>query len=74
MRKIKNLQYFVLLFAFLLLSFCFPRMVAQADEIVAATDVESHWAAKQITAWTSKGLVGLYPDGTFQPDNQPDKG
>jgi hypothetical protein len=69
MRKIKNLQYFVLLFAFLLLSYCFPRMVAQADEIVAATDVESHWAAKQITAWTSKGLVGLYPDGTFQPDN-----
>lgn len=69
MRKTKNLQYFVLLFAFLLLSFCFPRMVAQADEIVAPTDVESHWAAKQIIAWTSKGLVGLYPDGTFQPDN-----
>lgn len=69
MRKTKNLQYFVLLFAFLLLSFCFPQMVAQADEIVAPTDVESHWAAKQITAWTSKGLIEISPDGIFQPDN-----
>ncbi len=36
---------------------------------IAYPDVDdSHWAAKQITELTEKGVIIGYPDGTFQPD------
>jgi hypothetical protein len=33
------------------------------------TDINGHWAQKEITDWTSKGLAYGYDDGTFRPDN-----
>lgn len=37
--------------------------------VFAYPDVtSSHWAAKQITELTEKGVIIGYPDGTFQPD------
>ncbi|GEM_PF-2357496 len=69
MRKIKNWRY-LFIFVFILLGFCFPGMGVNAESLLNPTDIEGHWAAKQITDWTSKGLVGGYPDGTFKPNNK----
>ena len=69
MRKIKNWQY-LFIFVFILLGFCFLGRVLNAESLPNPTDIEGHWAAKQITDWTSKGLVGGYPDGTFKPNNK----
>lgn len=33
------------------------------------SDIQSHWAGKQISDWIGKGLAQGYPDGTFKPDN-----
>ncbi|MGI6534803.1 MAG: S-layer homology domain-containing protein [Peptococcia bacterium] len=32
-------------------------------------DIAGHWAENGIKAWTSRGLAGGYPDGTFRPDS-----
>ncbi|MQL53258.1 hypothetical protein GFC01_13520 [Desulfofundulus thermobenzoicus] len=32
------------------------------------SDLNGHWAQKQVQAWADRGLVNGYPDGTFQPD------
>ena len=32
-------------------------------------DTGGHWAEKQISQWTDKGLVKGYDDGTFKPNN-----
>jgi len=34
------------------------------------TDIQGHWAEKQILDWSGKGLIGGYPDGTFKPDSE----
>lgn len=41
---------------------------AQAATL-SLTDVQGHWAEKQITDWYNKGLTKGYEDGTFRPDN-----
>ena len=33
------------------------------------TDINGHWAQKEINDWTSKGLIAGYEDNTFRPDN-----
>ncbi|HAU31989.1 MAG TPA: hypothetical protein DCW46_06985 [Desulfotomaculum sp.] len=33
------------------------------------SDIQNHWAGKQISDWIDKGLAQGYPDGTFKPDN-----
>ncbi|WP_066633930.1 S-layer homology domain-containing protein [Desulfolucanica intricata] len=33
------------------------------------SDINGHWAQKQIEEWVEQGLVAGYPDGTFKPDN-----
>ncbi len=33
------------------------------------SDIQNHWAGKQISDWIGKGLAQGYPDGTFKPDN-----
>ncbi|CAK4852139.1 unnamed protein product [Aphanomyces euteiches] len=35
----------------------------------AASDIKSHWAETQITAWVDKGIIKGYEDGSFKPDN-----
>ncbi len=34
----------------------------------AFPDVAGHWAASSIAAWTSKGVLKGYPDGSFRPN------
>lgn len=34
----------------------------------AYSDVESHWANKEIAILSAKEIIGGYPDGTFRPD------
>lgn len=41
---------------------------ASSAAAAAAPDVTGHWAARQVTDWTSKGLVNSYPDGSFKPE------
>ena len=45
-------------------------LISSVCAVYAYPDVsDSHWAAKQITGLTEKGVIIGYPDGTFQPDN-----
>ncbi|MDD2402224.1 MAG: S-layer homology domain-containing protein [Clostridia bacterium] len=76
--KRRNLQRISLLLCIIYcLSFCSPLVVAKAElmnsnsnsNIELATDVEGHWAERQITYWTSKGITKGYSDGTFKPNN-----
>lgn len=39
------------------------------DEIVILTDINGHWAQKNIEQLVGAGVIGGYPDGTFKPDN-----
>ncbi|MDD2433092.1 MAG: S-layer homology domain-containing protein, partial [Clostridia bacterium] len=68
----KNVKYLwkVSLCFFFLFSFCFSPVVVNAKAVSGVTDIQDHWAVKQINDWTNKGLVGGYPDGTFKPNNQ----
>jgi hypothetical protein len=34
----------------------------------ASTDINGHWAEKQISNWLSKSYVSTYKDGTFKPN------
>lgn len=34
-----------------------------------ASDIETHWAKKEISSWVERGLIKGYPDGTFKPNN-----
>ncbi|MCT4619486.1 MAG: S-layer homology domain-containing protein [Marinisporobacter sp.] len=42
---------------------------AVSESSVSVSDVQSHWANKQISEWIDKGLAKGYPDGTFRPNN-----
>ncbi|MDP4152432.1 MAG: cadherin-like beta sandwich domain-containing protein, partial [Bacillota bacterium] len=33
------------------------------------SDTKGHWAEKQIEKWSSLGVLGGFPDGTFKPDD-----
>lgn len=46
--------------------------VALAQEVQSKdfSDVNGHWAEGEIAAWTGQGIIGGYPDGTFQPNRQ----
>ena len=55
--------------------FCFnlflPVGFVQAEPFTPAenlSDIQGHWAEKQINKWLRQNLVGGYGDGTFQPD------
>lgn len=60
--KIKN---------WLSLPLCLALLLAITGVAFAAgfTDLQGHWAEKQINQWAAKGLAGGYEDGTFRPDN-----
>ena len=51
--------------ATLLILFCSGLFYAQAS---AASDIESHWAKKEIETALKLGIVKGYPDGSFRPD------
>ena len=37
--------------------------------VTSFLDIAGHWSEKEIAAWTTHGLAGGYPDGTFRPDS-----
>lgn len=39
-----------------------------SGEIIQLTDIAGHWAEKDITRATAKGMISGYPDRTFQPN------
>lgn len=47
----------------------FLCMVLSSGITYAMTDVEGHWAEKEIERWNSIGVVGGYSDGSFKPDH-----
>lgn len=34
-----------------------------------SSDIEGHWAGKQVNEWIDKGLINGYEDNTFKPDD-----
>lgn len=41
---------------------------ASAQMADSMTDIQSHWASKQISKWLDKGLISGYADHTFKPN------
>jgi hypothetical protein len=39
------------------------------QSFAAPSDIQGHWAEKQINAWVDKGAASGYPDGSFKPDD-----
>ena len=52
----------------LLAALAFPAGFANAQS-ASASDIEGHWANKEISAWIEGGLISGYADGTFKPNN-----
>jgi len=44
-------------------------VLVQAANVVAAKDLNGHWAEKQIMGWMEKGFIKGYSDNTFKPNN-----
>jgi hypothetical protein len=58
----------VLSMTFLIRLMCFVLVSLMMVPYAHATsDVQQHWARDVIARWTSAGLIGGYPDGTFRP-------
>jgi hypothetical protein len=66
MKKVRRWQCAFIIIA-LLFSYCFPVLAENAESATNFSDIQGHWAAKPINDWANKGIVGGYPDGTFQP-------
>lgn len=41
-----------------------------AEREASFTDLEGHWAAREVVAVAAKGIMAGYPDGSFGPDAQ----
>lgn len=50
----------------LCLVFAFSTLAYAQD--TGLNDVSGHWAEPTINKWSAEGIVGGYPDGTFQPN------
>ena len=66
--RIKRKAVSVLLALILMLSSYSFAFGADKDN-ASATDIQGHWAEKQIHDWMTRGLVTGYKDGTFRPNN-----
>jgi len=53
----------------LILALLFILSLAGMSFAQQSSDIQDHWAGKQISDWISKGLAQGYPDGAFKPDN-----
>jgi hypothetical protein len=77
--KRKRLRYISLLLFFIFaINLYLPCFFAPVEAIplfdssasaASFHDIAGHWAEKGIIAWTTRELVGGYPDGTFRPDS-----
>ncbi len=54
------------LFVFYLLLIAFLCSLAFAEEL---SDIDGHWAEKEISQWVEKGLSTGYSDGSFKPND-----
>ena len=52
----------------ILLTLCLSLPLAGLA-ISLPSDINGHWAQRQITDWISRGLAAGYPDGMYKPDN-----
>ncbi|MCR6545402.1 S-layer homology domain-containing protein [Dehalobacterium formicoaceticum] len=52
----------------LCLFFVFGTMALAAE--TSLTDVSGHWAEDFVVEWNQEGVVGGYPDGSFQPNRE----
>ncbi len=66
-RKTKKIAALVVL-SVLVVALGIPIVFSYAQS-PAASDIEGHWASKEISSWVEQGLVKGYPNGTFRPDN-----
>ncbi|MFZ5968860.1 MAG: S-layer homology domain-containing protein [Bacillota bacterium] len=53
----------------MIFSFGVPAAAVQAEAASSATDIQGHWAEKQIADWIEKDLAGGYSDGSFKPNS-----
>ncbi|MCR8632450.1 S-layer homology domain-containing protein [Paenibacillus radicis (ex Xue et al. 2023)] len=56
---------FAIIISFCLIFSSFSVAFASDD----AKDINGHWAESQLKAWTAKGYIQGYADGTVKPDN-----
>lgn len=54
----------------LLCSICLLLAMTGYAFAASFSDVQGHWAEKQINKWVDEGLATGYPDGTFKPNQQ----
>ncbi len=54
----------------LFLTTCLVFMLATSALAADFSDVQGHWAEKQIKEWADKGLAGGYSDGSFKPNGK----
>ncbi len=52
----------------LVLTVIFMMMAVASVFAVQFSDVENHWAEKEIIRWANEGVVNGYSDGTFKPN------
>ena len=45
-----------------------PLPAAYAATEGTKSDIQGHWAEKQLVVWIGKGLIKGYGDGSFKPD------
>jgi hypothetical protein len=46
-----------------------PSFVFAASNSSTSSDINHHWAEKEMKKWIDKGILTGYPDGTYQPDH-----
>lgn len=67
--RFKCISFYLVLSMFFQFSFANLVFAETSTETLTLSDIKGHWAEKQITNWTSRGLIKGYGDGTFRPDN-----
>jgi len=73
----KRLMYYTSIFTLLLTGSSYTggssadaaSTAAQAPALYTFTDVQGHWAEKQIASMVEHGVLNGYPDGTFRPNS-----
>lgn len=66
-KKSKKLMAWMI--TFLMIFSCGIFTTTAWAEEVSVSDIQGHWAEKQVNDWVENGLVKGYKDGTFKPNN-----
>jgi hypothetical protein len=68
-KVIKRLVSSFLVFCMLFTSVSVALGATAVTKSTSTSDISGHWAEAQIKAWTEKGFIKGYADGSFKPNN-----